>query len=121
MKRTLAILSLLSLGAFAMPSTAHAGDWGVRVGFGPRGGSVGVRYGNHGNYRNYNNYGGHRRGHHYRNRRHSYRHSYRHARHHYRSHRVWIAPAYETIVVGYDHCGEPIYRRICVRRGYWSY
>ena len=117
MKRTLAILSLLTLGAFGMPSTADAGDWNFRAGFGPRGGSVGVRYDGRRRYKGSNYY---RRGH--GGRHHSgYDRPYRRARHAYRSHRTWIAPVYRNTCVGYDRCGAPIYRPVCVRRGYWNY
>jgi len=34
--------------------------------------------------------------------------------------REWVAPIYETCVVGYDPCGRPIYQRVLVRSGYWT-
>jgi len=36
--------------------------------------------------------------------------------------RVWVAcPRYERRIVSYDHCGQPIYKSVCVSEGYWSY
>ncbi len=34
--------------------------------------------------------------------------------------REWVAPVYQTCVVGYDHCGRPIYQRVLVRAGCWT-
>jgi len=45
---------------------------------------------------------------------------YRNRREHVRVERVWIAPRFETRIVGYDHCGKPITNQICVSAGYWS-
>jgi hypothetical protein len=33
---------------------------------------------------------------------------------------IWIPAAYQTVVVGYDRCGRPIVRTVCVREGYWT-
>lgn len=38
-----------------------------------------------------------------------------------RMERYWVAPRYETVFAGYDHCGRPTYRTVCVSAGYWSY
>ena len=40
-------------------------------------------------------------------------------RDHYRPNRIWIAPRYETRIVGYD-CGRPLTRVLLVAPGYWS-
>lgn len=32
---------------------------------------------------------------------------------------VWIAPRYQTVLVGYE-CGRPVYRTVCVAEGYWT-
>src|SRR5437762_11069018 len=32
----------------------------------------------------------------------------------------WVAPRYETVIAGYDHCGKPVYNTICVSAGYWT-
>jgi hypothetical protein len=34
--------------------------------------------------------------------------------------RIWIAPRFETRIVGYDPCGKPIRGPVCVAAGYWS-
>jgi len=34
--------------------------------------------------------------------------------------RFWVAPRYETVFAGYDHCGKPVYNTICVSAGYWD-
>jgi hypothetical protein len=34
--------------------------------------------------------------------------------------RVWVPARYETRIVGYDHCGKPIYKSVCVTEGYWT-
>src|SRR6185503_9245660 len=34
--------------------------------------------------------------------------------------RVWVPARYESRFAGYDHCGKPIYRSICVCEGYWT-
>lgn len=34
--------------------------------------------------------------------------------------RVWIPARYESRMVGYDHCGKPIYRSVCVGEGHWT-
>ena len=34
--------------------------------------------------------------------------------------RVWVPARYESRIVGYDHCGKPIYQQICVSAGYWT-
>ena len=57
-------------------------------------------------------------------------HSYRHRlglpvrsvhRHHWvtRYERVWVPPVYRTVFAGYDACGRPSYRNLCVRAGYY--
>ena len=58
------------------------------------------------------------------------RHSYRYRlgvparsvhHHHWVTHyeRVWVPPTYRTVFSGYNACGHPIYRNICVRAGYY--
>ena len=34
--------------------------------------------------------------------------------------RFWVAPRFETRIVGYDHCGRPITSQVCIAAGYWS-
>ena len=34
--------------------------------------------------------------------------------------RVWVPARYESRISGYDHCGKPIYRSVCVCEGYWT-
>ena len=34
--------------------------------------------------------------------------------------RVWVPARHESRFVGYDHCGKPIYRSVCVSEGYWT-
>jgi hypothetical protein len=54
--------------------------------------------------------------------RHDYRRDYRPARPIApRMERYWVAPRYETVYVGVDHCGRPQYRTVCVSAGYWAY
>lgn len=31
----------------------------------------------------------------------------------------WVPPVYNTVVVGYDHCGKPVYSQVCVQAGYY--
>ena len=31
---------------------------------------------------------------------------------------VWVPPVYQSVIVGYDWCGQPIFRTVCVRAGY---
>ena len=52
----------------------------------------------------------------------SYRSSSRH-RHSYRRtvRKIWVNPVYDTIIAGYDRCGNPIYQRVLVRAGYYRY
>ncbi len=33
--------------------------------------------------------------------------------------REWVAPVYQTCVVGYDHCGHPLFQTVLVCAGYW--
>ena len=42
--------------------------------------------------------------------------------HRHRTHteRVWVPAKYESRFAGYDHCGKPIYRSVCVCEGYWT-
>jgi len=42
-------------------------------------------------------------------------------RHHEpRGERVWVPARYESRFEGYDPCGKPIYRQVCVSDGYWT-
>jgi len=34
-------------------------------------------------------------------------------------HRVWVPARYEQVFVGYDRCGYPVYRTVCVSEGYY--
>ena len=34
--------------------------------------------------------------------------------------RYWVPARYATVFVGYDHCGQPMYRSVCVAAGYWA-
>ncbi|MBI4879559.1 MAG: hypothetical protein HY812_07865 [Planctomycetes bacterium] len=34
--------------------------------------------------------------------------------------RVWIQPVYRRQLIGYDFCGRPMYRRVCVQPGHWG-
>ena len=34
--------------------------------------------------------------------------------------KVWVPARFETRIVGYDHCGQPIYNQVCVTAGYWT-
>jgi len=34
--------------------------------------------------------------------------------------RYWVPARYATVFAGYDHCGRPIYRTVCVSAGYWA-
>lgn len=33
---------------------------------------------------------------------------------------TWVAPRYQTVFAGYDHCGRPTYRTVCVSAGTWA-
>lgn len=99
----------------AVRGGVHVGHRGVsggaRVGFDLGRGSVnfGVNFGSHRGHR-----GHYRRGP-----------GYRH--HHRRAVRVrvpvyekiWVPPVYRTVCHGYDSCGRPIYRQVCIREGYY--
>ena len=43
-----------------------------------------------------------------------------HRRHHPRLERRWVAPRYETRIVGTD-CGRPVTRVVFVAPGYWTF
>ena len=103
--KKIAVFLLLVGGAslgFAPAAGADSFRFGFRIGFGHHGRS----------YRHHD----YRYGHRLRN--------YGHHRHH-RHHRVpydgriWVPPVYRSIVVGYDGCGLPIYRRVHARAGYY--
>ena len=34
--------------------------------------------------------------------------------------RVWVPARYESRFSGYDHCGKPLYRSVCVSEGHWT-
>ena len=112
MKRWIVISALAMAVTLGTSASAEAKDrWSFSFGFGSHGSQIRVGYGN-----NHNRVGHHRVGH------------SRHARRIHRHHRhvrvpryrqVWIQPTYDTIVVGYDHHHRPIYRRVCVRQGYY--
>jgi hypothetical protein len=40
--------------------------------------------------------------------------------HHFVHEKVWFAPVYENVIVGYQHCGTPIYRRVMTHRGHYK-
>lgn len=46
-------------------------------------------------------------------------HRYR-AEHALRMERIWIAPSYKAVLAGYDHCGKPVYRTVCISEGCWT-
>lgn len=113
----IASATALSLG-FATASDAEAGSkrWGFRAGFSNHRGSVNVGFNN-----------GYRCGTGYVNRgwgrraicppavvRPVHVHDYCQT-----SRRVWVEPVYRRVVTGYDCYGAPIYRRTCVREGYY--
>ncbi len=113
--KTTIVAALLALGLCGASQTAYAGDWGFGFGFGSHGGHFRVGYRDHGHRHHY------RRSHRRYHRRHHHR---RHHHHHVHSrypvyHKVWVAPVYRTIVVGYDRCGAPIYDRVVTREGYY--
>ena len=35
--------------------------------------------------------------------------------------RIWVPARYETRFAGYDNCGRPIHRSVCVTAGHWSF
>ena len=35
--------------------------------------------------------------------------------------RYWVPARTESVFSGYDHCGKPIYRTVCVAAGHWAY
>ncbi len=103
MKRTLTIVALVLAGLFAFPMTASAdhrrGRWGFGFGFGFDGGYFQAGYS-----------GGHHQ-------------PRRHVHVHSRSPiytRVWVPAVYDTVILGYDHCGRPIHRTVMVRCGYYE-
>ena len=58
----------------------------------------------------------------------NHRNDAKHERHHrreFRRHhaprvqRYWVPARTESVFAGYDHCGKPIYRTVCVP-GYWA-
>ena len=100
LRRTIAIGLLTVFGVLGVHEVASA-DWSFRFGFGHGGSFFDTGYHHHGGYRR----------HHRRARRRARR--ARHVR------RVWVAPVYREVIVGYNHCGHPVYRSICVREGYY--
>jgi len=47
--------------------------------------------------------------------------SFLYRRHHEpRAERVWVPARYESRCTGYDHCGKPLYRSVCVSEGHWT-
>jgi hypothetical protein len=107
MKRKLFVAAIVLTSLFSFSSTALAdgprGSWSFGFGFG----SGGAHFG--GGFRVGRGYHGHGRFH--------------RVCHHrpipiYT--RVWVAPVYDTVFSGYDHCGRPIYRRVVTCRGYWQ-
>ena len=103
MKRGLVFGALLAATLLGSGSTALAGDrWGFGFGYGSGGFHVA---------------GGYSRGYYPQPRR-----IYHHVHHHVRVPvyvQEWVPPVHETVCVGRDHCGRPIYRQVCVRRGYY--
>ena len=119
-----ALLFTLALGGslLLVPSTSRAEpdlriDWGIRGRLGGISGSFGRGgFGLRGSHHDHGRYRGSscrsapvrrvRQTHH---------------RHHWVTHyeRVWVAPVYRSIFSGYNSCGHPIYRRVCVRSGYY--
>ena len=33
---------------------------------------------------------------------------------------IWIPARHESVIVGYDHCGRPLYRAVCVSPGHYE-
>jgi hypothetical protein len=105
MKRGLFTGAILTAALLGSGSTAMAGDrWSFGFGFGSGGFHVG---------------GGYAKGHPHHRRVHRH---HRPVHHHVRVPvyiQEWVPPVHETVYVGRDHCGRPIYREVCVRRGYY--
>ncbi len=121
------VISAVAVAAFVgFTPRAEARDrWGVHVGVGSDGFSIGVGYGNrrHGAYVNYHHRyrDSHWRGHHgYRRYGHhgAYHRRHRHVRAPIYA-RVWIAPVYHSVFIGYDHYGRARYRRVLVTAGHY--
>jgi len=115
MKRLLGLSALVLAGSISFPAVANAGDWGFDIGFRGHRGQASVHYRD----RDHRRY---RERDHRRYRQHNAR-RYRHARHYdnHHSSKVWVAPVYDRVFSGYDHCGNPIYRTVVVRPGYYTY
>jgi hypothetical protein len=113
MRRRLLLSAALAASVLGISSSTRADDWGVSFGFGTRGGHVRVNYDRH-HYRHGHGYG-----------RHSYRvHDGLSLSHHVHVRvpfyeQVWVPPVYETVFCGYDRCGRPRYRQVCVRAGFY--
>lgn len=132
-KLALSALTAAALTLFTASESQAADKF--RVGFGNghvRGGvslghgSVRVGFGHNRGHRAVNRGHRYQRSHRY-NRGHSHRGRSSHVqRGHTCSHRwsahyrqVWVAPVYRQVVVGCDRYGNSIYRRVCVRNGYY--
>jgi hypothetical protein len=50
----------------------------------------------------------------------AHRHRVERVEHAPRLERIWIAPRYETVFAGYDHCGKPLVRTVCISEGRWT-
>jgi hypothetical protein len=126
MKKTLLFTLALGGSLLLVPSTSHAEpdlriSWGIGGRHGGVSGSFGrgsLRHGGFGLRRSHHDYG-------------RYRGSSRRTvpvrrvrqthHHHFVAHyeRVWVAPVYRSVFSGYNSCGHPIYRNVCVRNGYY--
>ncbi len=100
MKRTLLAVPIV-LGCLLFAATPAQADhkhrgWSFRVGFGGHGGWMSASFGG----------SGRREPVHV----HQYTPVYD---------RVWVQAQYDEVFVGYDHCGRPIYRTVCVRAGHY--
>ena len=108
MKRALIVTALAGaiFVGFSAPAEAGHRKWGFHFGVDSHGGSF--QFG-------YNRRHGHRW------RRYQRRHHHRHV--HVRTpiyQKVWCEPAYREVFAGYDECGNPIYRSVCVSAGYYK-
>ncbi len=39
----------------------------------------------------------------------------------HRRERIWVPARYESRFSGYDRCGKPVYRSVCVAEGRWTF
>jgi hypothetical protein len=117
--KTKTLLSGVALAALLLgsPSVARADHgFGFGFGFGGRHGGFHLSIGHRGHHRHHRArfYGGHCAPA-------PYVHVAVHEHHwvaYYEN--TWVPPVCSTVFSGYDACGNPIYREVCVRAGYYS-